>query len=85
MINRVDWIDCGGFNPSYPFVYIGGLDPLQVSSQVKPAEFVSHLDLRANLVANQMCARIKSDTYDDSWYRNKCHIYIIRLLYKIAK
>jgi hypothetical protein len=23
--------------------------------------------------ANQMCARIKSHTYDDSWYRNECH------------
>jgi hypothetical protein len=21
-----------------------------------------------------MCARIKSHTYDDSWYRNECHI-----------
>jgi hypothetical protein len=24
--------------------------------------------------ATQMCARIKSHTYDDSWYRNECHI-----------
>jgi hypothetical protein len=23
---------------------------------------------------NQMCARIKFHTYDDSWYRNECHI-----------
>jgi hypothetical protein len=23
---------------------------------------------------NQMCAGIKSHTYDDSWYRNKCHV-----------
>jgi hypothetical protein len=27
---------------------------------------VSHPDLRANRGANQMCARIKSHTYDDS-------------------
>jgi hypothetical protein len=25
----------------------------------------------------QMCAGIKSHTYDDSWYRNECHIFII--------
>jgi hypothetical protein len=32
---------------------------------------LSHPDLRGqNLDANQMCARIKSHTYDDSWYRN---------------
>jgi hypothetical protein len=35
---------------------------------------LSHPDLRAKPAANQMCARIKSHTYDDSWYRNKCHI-----------
>jgi hypothetical protein len=35
----------------------------------------SHPDLRANPCANQMCARIKSHTYDDSWYRNECHIF----------
>jgi hypothetical protein len=23
------------------------------------------------------CARTKSHTYDDSWYRNKCHIFTI--------
>jgi hypothetical protein len=31
----------------------------------------------ANLGTNQMCARIKSHTYDDSWYRNECHIFNI--------
>jgi hypothetical protein len=36
--------------------------------------WLSHLDLKANPDANQMCASIKSHTYDDSWYRNKCHI-----------
>jgi hypothetical protein len=25
-------------------------------------------------VRNQMCARIKPHTYDDTWYRNECHI-----------
>jgi hypothetical protein len=34
-------------------------------------------DLRENPGANQMCARIKSHTYDDSWYRNECHIFTI--------
>ena len=24
MNNRFDWIDCGGFNRSYPFIYIKG-------------------------------------------------------------
>jgi hypothetical protein len=38
---------------------------------------MSHPDLRANPGANQMCAMIKSHTYDDSWYRNKCHIFTI--------
>jgi hypothetical protein len=35
------------------------------------------------------CAGTKSHTYDDSWYRNKCHIINIlicnRVLYKIDK
>jgi hypothetical protein len=36
MISRFDWIDCGVFNRSYPFICIkgGGLDPLQVGSRV---------------------------------------------------
>jgi hypothetical protein len=38
---------------------------------------VSHPDLRANTGVNQICARIKSHTYDDSWYRNECHIFTI--------
>jgi hypothetical protein len=47
---------------------------------------VSHLDLWVNPDANQMCDRIKSHTYDDSWYINECHIFTIYIvLYKIAK
>jgi hypothetical protein len=38
---------------------------------------VSHLDLRANPYASQICARIKSQTYDDSGYKNQCHVFII--------
>jgi hypothetical protein len=38
---------------------------------------VSHPDLRANPIANQICDRIKSHTYDDSWYRNAYHIFTI--------
>jgi hypothetical protein len=44
MISRIDWIDCvGGFNRPYPFIYIkgGGMDPLQVGSQVNPAGFAN--------------------------------------------
>jgi hypothetical protein len=38
MISRIDWIDYGGFNRSYPFICIksGGLYPLQVGSRVNP-------------------------------------------------
>jgi hypothetical protein len=45
--------------------------------------WLSHLKLRANPGANQMCARIKSNTCDDSWYTHL--YYIIGVLYKIAK
>jgi hypothetical protein len=38
------------------------------NTQGVTVELVSHLDIRANPGANQMCARIKSHTYDDSWY-----------------
>jgi hypothetical protein len=30
-----------------------------------------------NLSVNQICARIKSHTYDDSWYRNERHLFTI--------
>jgi hypothetical protein len=48
---------------------------------------VSHPDLRSNSGVNQMCAKIKSHTYDDSWYRKRMsHLYyVIRVLYKITK
>jgi hypothetical protein len=38
---------------------------------------LSHLDLRANLGVSKMCARIKSHTYDCSWFINQCHIFTI--------
>jgi hypothetical protein len=38
---------------------------------------LSHLDLWVNPSASKMCARIRSHTYDDSWYINQCHIFII--------
>jgi hypothetical protein len=34
-----------------------------------------HQDLGANAITK--CARTKSHTYDDSWYRNECHIFTI--------
>jgi hypothetical protein len=37
---------------------------------VTPA-FQGHQDLGANIITK--CARTKSYTYDDSWYRNECH------------
>jgi hypothetical protein len=37
---------------------------------------LSHPDLRAKPGVNQMCARIKSHTYDDSWYRSNV-IYLL--------
>jgi hypothetical protein len=40
------------------------------------AKRVSHPDLRTNLGASQMCDRIKSHTYDESWYIKQCHIFI---------
>jgi hypothetical protein len=50
---------------------------MNASSNSSHAHGMSHPDLRANPGVNQMCARIKSHTYDDSWYRNECHIFII--------
>jgi hypothetical protein len=38
---------------------------------------VSHPALRANSGASQICDKIKSHAYDDSWYRNQCHNFII--------
>jgi hypothetical protein len=38
---------------------------------------LSHPNLKTNPSTNQMCARIKSHTYDDSWYINECHNFII--------
>jgi hypothetical protein len=38
---------------------------------------MSHPDFRGpkpGREIHQVCARIKSHTYDDSWYKNKCHI-----------
>jgi hypothetical protein len=35
--------------------------------------FLSYLNLRTNPDASQMCARIKSHTYDDLVYKKQCH------------
>jgi hypothetical protein len=38
---------------------------------------VSHPDFRGPKPGREIitkCARIKSHTFDDSWYRNECHI-----------
>jgi hypothetical protein len=34
--------------------------------------FQGHQDQGASILTK--CARTKSYTYDDSWYRNECHI-----------
>jgi hypothetical protein len=39
------------------------------------AGFRGHQDPGANIITK--CARTKSHTYDDSWYRNECHIIYI--------
>lgn len=48
---------------------------------------LSHPDLRTNSNASHKSDRIKSHTYDESVYRNQCHIfiYMILVLYKITK
>jgi hypothetical protein len=43
-----------------------------------PLVIVSHPDLGdqgANVITK--CDRTNSYTYDDSWYRNECHIFTI--------
>jgi hypothetical protein len=48
-------------------------------------DHVPNPDLRTNPEASQMCARIKSHTCNDSWYRNQSHLYyIIGVMYKIT-
>jgi hypothetical protein len=53
-----------------------GLSRLRPTVNIALIPLLSHPDLRANPGASQMCARIKSHTYDDSWYKNQCHIFI---------
>jgi hypothetical protein len=50
---------------------------LDDGSQSDGVRAVSHPDLRANPGANQIYVKIKSHTYDDSWYRNEYHIFTI--------
>jgi hypothetical protein len=38
-------------------------------------EFRRHQDPRVNIITK--CARTKSHTYDESWYKNECHIITI--------
>jgi hypothetical protein len=41
---------------------------------------LSHLEFRGPKPGREIitkCARINSHTYDDSWYRNECHIFTI--------
>jgi hypothetical protein len=49
--------------------------------------FMSHpgfKDPGTNIITR--CAGTKSHTYNESWYRNECHIFtIIGVLYKINK
>jgi hypothetical protein len=44
------------------------------SANVTP-RFRGHQDPSANIITK--CAGTKSHTYDDSWYRNECHIFTI--------
>jgi hypothetical protein len=53
------------------------LSRLRPTVNIALISLLSHPDLRANPGVNLICARIKSHTYDDSWYINECHIFTI--------
>jgi hypothetical protein len=50
---------------------------LRVEKARDSTELLSHPNLRANPGTSQICGWIKSHTYDDSLYRNECHIFTI--------
>jgi hypothetical protein len=54
-----------------------GLSRLRHTVNIALIPLLSHIELRATPGASQICARIKSHTYDDSGYRKQCHIFII--------
>jgi rubredoxin len=51
------------------------LDADNVNIAVVTPEFRRHQDLGANIITK--CAGTKFHTYDDSWYKNECHIFTI--------
>jgi hypothetical protein len=55
----------------------GGESKNENSNQEHKSLQLSHPNVRTNSGASQLCARIKSHTYDDSLYKNQCHIFII--------
>jgi hypothetical protein len=68
LISRFDWIDCGGFNRPYPFIYIkgGGLDPLQVGSRANPAGFANKSRKKSGTLTDSVHARtVRAATADN--------------------
>jgi hypothetical protein len=57
---------------------------VQADAMARREAQVSHLGYLAAKIITK-CIRIKSHTYNDLWYRNECHYYIIGVLYKISK
>jgi hypothetical protein len=69
-------------------LYCLGLESVSIQDFHSLHSILSHQGFRdpsVNIITK--CARIKFYTYDDSWYRNECHIINIynEVLYKIVK
>jgi hypothetical protein len=52
-----------------------GADRRRATAVCYHTQILGHQDLGANIITK--CARTKSYTYDDSWYRNECDIFTI--------
>jgi hypothetical protein len=61
---------------------VDGYEKLQKKLTMrKMVVFMSHPCFRGPKPGREIitkCARTKSHTYDDSWYRNECHIFTIQ-------
>jgi hypothetical protein len=51
------------------------LDADNINIAVVTHGFQGHQDPGANIITK--CAGTNSHTYDDSWYKNECHIFTI--------
>lgn len=58
MINWLDWINWGGVNWTYPFVYIrGGIDPFQVKTETNLMEFANKHHKKSGTLTDSVHAR----------------------------